>query len=258
MASVPSSGRFSASMVPSSSWPATGSHIVHLLDLGLRDYGQVHELQQRAVEAVREKRASETVIYVEHTPTITLGRRAMASHILASAEELAALGIQVHAVERGGDVTYHGPGQLVVYPIIRLHEHGLGASDYMHLLEEVVVRVLSDFSIAASRRQGMIGVWVAHDKVCAMGVRIKRGVTMHGLALNVCPKMSHWETIVPCGITDGGVTSMERLLARPVDIADVKTRMSARLAEALSIDLVPTPCEHALSRLFTVDGRPLA
>ena len=213
---------------------------VALLDLSLRPYGEVHALQLRAVERIRERPAPQVLVLVEHSPTITLGRRANAANILIDAETLAGLGIGVQRVERGGDVTYHGPGQLVAYPILRLHEYGLGASDYMHRLEGVVNAVLSDFGIQAEQRPGFIGVWVGQDKICALGVRILRGgVTMHGLALNVDPDMAHWETIVPCGIRDGGVTSMRRVLGRAVEMTAVKERLTSRFAEAFGVTLVP-------------------
>ncbi|MFO7697954.1 MAG: lipoyl(octanoyl) transferase LipB [Anaerolineae bacterium] len=212
---------------------------VSVLDLGRSAYGHVHALQVQAVECVRESQTGEVIILVEHSPTITLGRRGDAANILADPEKLADLGIEVHRIERGGDVTYHGPGQLVVYPILRLHEYVAGASDYMHRLEEVVIRTLSDFGIQAGRRPGLIGVWVGHDKVCALGVRIRAGVTMHGLALNVDPNMGHWETIVPCGIHDGGVTSMRALLGAAPGMGAVKECMLARFAEAFGVQLAP-------------------
>lgn len=211
---------------------------VSLLDLGRCAYGPVHSLQLQAMERVRDSQTAEVIILVEHTPTITLGRRGDAANILADPETLAALGIEVHRVERGGDVTYHGPGQLVAYPILRLREYVAGASDYMHLLEEVVIRTLSDFRIQAGLRPGMIGVWVGHDKVCALGVRIRAGITMHGLALNVDPDMGHWGTIVPCGIHDGGVTSIRALLGSTPEMGGVKERLAARFAEAFGVRLL--------------------
>jgi len=214
-----------------------------LLDLGLQPYEPVHQLQVSAVECVRSRAAPEVVILVEHTPTITLGRRADPAHILASAEALQRSGITIQRVERGGDVTYHGPGQLVMYPIIRLHEYNLGASDYMHRLEEVVITALDDLAVSAGRREGLVGVWIGNNKICAMGVRIRGGVTMHGLALNVDPEMAHWQTIIPCGIQDAGVTSLRQVLGIAPAMEVVKERLTARFAEAFDVTLVT--CQDA-------------
>ncbi len=216
-----------------------------LYSLGLAAYGPVHRLQQALVERRRLDQVGDLALLLEHTPVITLGRRADPAHILASPEALAEQGIAVHQVERGGDVTYHGPGQLVAYPILRLRDHGLGASDYMHLLEEVVIATLADYGIAAGRRAGYIGVWVGHDKLCALGVRVMRGVTMHGLALNVAPNMAHWAAIVPCGIRDGGVGSMAGLLGEAPPMAEVERRLGDRLAQALG----STPAWRQLAEL---------
>ncbi len=217
--------------------PSLPASAIHVLDLGLRSYAPVHSLQKQAVERVRTNTAPEVLILVEHRPAITLGRRADASNIILDSGTLNELGIEVHRIERGGDVTYHGPGQLVAYPILRLHEHSLGASDYMHRLEDVVIATLADFGIQGGRREGYIGVWVGQDKVCALGVRIMRGVTMHGLALNVDPDMSHWATIVPCGIRDGGVTSLCALLGNAPAMGHVKERLLVQFAASFGATL---------------------
>ena len=237
--------------------PPNPTRVVHVLDLGQRSYAPVHNLQRQAVERVRTKAASELLILVEHRPTITLGRRADASNIILDSQALERLGIEVHRIERGGDVTYHGPGQLVAYPILRLHEHLLGASDYMHRLEDVVIATLADLGIQADRRVGYIGVWVGNDKVCALGVRIMRGVTMHGLALNVDPDMSHWATIVPCGIRDGGVTSLRALLGQAPDMTLVKERLLVRFAGFFGTTLV-TAEDHSPWLLPATEGARLA
>lgn len=216
-----------------------------LYHLGLTAYGPAHALQQELVERRRADQIGDLALLLEHTPVITLGRRADPAHVLASPDELARQGIEVFRVERGGDVTYHGPGQLVVYPILRLHDHGLGAGDYMRLLEDVTIQTLQEYGIPAARRDGLIGVWVGNDKICALGVRVKRGVTLHGLALNVAPDMRHWALIVPCGIRDGGVTSMIRELGVAPPLADVGQRLGRNLAAALGA----TPVFHDDSRL---------
>jgi lipoate-protein ligase B len=213
------------------------AHTLACYALGLTPYGAAHRLQRELVERRRLDQIGDLALLLEHDPVITLGRRADPAHILAGPEALAGLGITVHRVERGGDATYHGPGQLVVYPILRLRDHDLGASDYMHLLEDVAIATLADFGIGAGRREGYIGVWVGGDKLCALGVRVMRGITMHGLALNVAPDMAHWATIVPCGIRDGGVGSMADVLGRAPAIDAVGRRLAGHLARALGATL---------------------
>jgi len=216
---------------------------VWLLNLGIEPYGPMQELQNTLVEARQRELIGDALLLLEHTPVITLGRRANEAHILASGDVLAREGIEVHHTERGGDVTYHGPGQIIGYPIIHLPSYGLGASDYMHLLEDVIAGALADFSIVAHRREGLIGVWVGPNKIAALGVRIKRGVTFHGFALNVAPNMSHWALIVPCGITDGGVTSMALELPATPPMSEVRQRIAAHFAELFSAELRPATLE---------------
>ena len=198
---------------------------VAVVHLGIVPYGPTLELQHRLVSLRQEGRIGNTLLLLEHTPVITLGRRADESHILAPPDLLAREGIEVRRVERGGDVTYHGPGQLVGYPIVHLPSLGLGASDYMHRLEEVLATALAGWGVATHRREGVIGVWVAEAKIAALGVRISKGVTYHGFALNVAPDMRHWSTIVPCGITDGGVTSLAQEVGQAPSMAEVRSRV---------------------------------
>ena len=215
----------------------------HLLDLGHCDYDEVRALQHRLVEARLTGAIPDTLVIVEHNPVITLGRRAPEAHILASPETLGALGIVVRRVERGGDVTYHGPGQVVAYPIVHLASHGLGVGDYMHLLEQAMIETLGACGLAAHRREGLIGVWVGGNKIGALGVRVHRGVTYHGLALNVAPDMDHWATIIPCGITDAGVTSLEREVSPAPTMAAVRRRVAECVANGLDLELTATTRE---------------
>ena len=197
----------------------------YCVDLGRLEYLAALELQHRVVAARQAGRVPDVLLLVEHDPVITLGHRGDASHILVPPEYLARAGIAVHRVERGGDVTYHGPGQLVGYPILRLADHGLGAAEYMHLLEDVLLAVLADLGLEGHRRPGIIGVWLGRDKVAALGTRIERGVSYHGFALNVSTNLDHFGLIVPCGITDGGVTSLERALGCPVSWQGVREQV---------------------------------
>jgi lipoate-protein ligase B len=212
---------------------------VALLNLGTLPYDEAHALQLALVEARQSGKTDDALLLLEHTPVITLGRRAEPGHILASEAELARLGVAVRPVERGGDVTYHGPGQLVGYPILRLADYGQGASDYMHRLEELLIRVCADFGLRAGRRAEYIGVWIGHNKIAALGVRIRRGVTFHGFAFNMNPQMAHWGLIVPCGITDGGVTSLEMELGQAPPMDALRERVCHHFEALFGATLYP-------------------
>jgi lipoate-protein ligase B len=231
--------------------------LLTLLELGLVPYGPSHRLQQELVERRRTDQVGDLALVLEHTPVLTLGRRADPVHVLVSQEDLAQRGVEVYRVERGGDVTYHGPGQLVVYPILRLRDHGLGPSDYMHLLEKVIIATLADYGIEAGRRDKLIGVWVGDNKIAALGVRVKRGITMHGLALNVAPNMDHWSLIVPCGIREGGVTSMALELGTAPAVADVGRRLATHLAATLGVTPRPGDPAHLPWPEPTAAGAPV-
>lgn len=211
-----------------------------VLNLGLEPYEGAWELQRRLVKARQEERVDDILILLEHEPVITIGRAGDASHILASEDELQEAGIQVYRIERGGDVTYHGPGQLVGYPILCLEAHDLGVSDYMHALEEVLILTLSDFGLSATRRTGIIGVWVRDGKIAALGARVERGVTYHGFALNVAPNLEHFALIVPCGLTDARVTSMELELGKPVALQLVRERLAWNFSDVFAVPVEET------------------
>ncbi len=182
---------------------------LNVLNLGQQAYDDALDLQHQLVAARREERIDDTLVLLGHPPVITLGRRGNASNILVSPQWLAEQGIQVHRVERGGDVTYHGPGQLVGYPILDLAQHRRDVGWYMHSLEEVLIRTLGGFGIAANRLPHNIGVWLdKRTKIAALGVRIEGWIAYHGFALNVAQDMSLSELIVPCGIAEKEVTSM--------------------------------------------------
>ena len=223
-----------------------------VLNLGCEPYLRVWELQHTLVEARRNQRIGDVLLLLEHEPTITLGRNADAAHILASNDQLRSAGIAIHRVERGGDVTYHGPGQLVGYPILSLAEHHLAVSDYMHLLEEAVIRTLSDFGIQAQRRQSLIGVWVGESKVAALGARIQQGITFHGLAINVAPNLAHFDLIVPCGLPAVKITSMQKELGRKPDLSRVRQRTAANLCLLLGTSTQ----EVSLPELLSQAGLP--
>ncbi len=208
-------------------------------DLGILNYRDAWALQERMHAEVLAG-APERVLLVEHPPVITFGRRpGIERNLLASPELLAHRGVEVVPSDRGGDITFHGPGQLVVYPIIRLADHKLSISGYVHLLETVIIDVLSSFGIGATADPAAVGVWTTaanctSAKVCAIGVRIRRGVTLHGLALNVTTDLSFFDLIIPCGLVNRPVTSLSQLLdGSAPKMADVKVTLVTRLATAL-------------------------
>ena len=187
-------------------------------DLGIRSYQEVWDLQKDFQKKRIEKRLDDTLILVEHEPVYTLGKNANKNHLLQSRDR----SVNVFDIERGGDITFHGPGQLVGYPIIDLSYYRRSVSWYMRRLEQLAIDVLKDFGISASRVKGLTGVWVGEEKIAAQGVRISRWVTMHGFSLNVNPDLSFYDGIIPCGIFDYGITSMEELLGSAQDMDDVK------------------------------------
>jgi lipoate-protein ligase B len=194
------------------------------LDRGREEYARTLALQERLVQEVAaagEEKAF--LVLVEHDPpVITLGRAADERNVLAAPHRLQAEGIAVHRTTRGGDVTYHGPGQLVAYPILRVDRRAGGVREYLRQLEEVVIGVLGELGIAGGRVAGLTGVWVGDEKVAAIGVAVRRWVSYHGLALNVCPNLAHFDLIVPCGLADKKVTSISRLLGRDVSVSRMK------------------------------------
>jgi lipoyl(octanoyl) transferase len=197
------------------------SRILYVTDAGKREYLPVWELQKQLVNMRLENKLPDTLLLVEHEPVYTLGRNASEKNVLASETELVRHGIRIVRTDRGGDVTYHGPGQIVGYPIISLRERGKGPVWYVSQLEAVLVLVLQNFGLNPVLDSKRRGVWIGNDKIAAIGVRITRGITMHGFALNVVTDLSNYRWIIPCGIQDRGVTSMH-LLVPSVSIADVK------------------------------------
>lgn len=205
--------------------------------LGLVSYEEGLALQRDLVEARRQEEIPDTLLLLQHPPVITLGVKVRAdrSHIIAAPEVLAARGIAVHESGRGGDVTFHGPGQLVGYPIFDLNPDRRDLHRYVRDIEESLIRALARFGVQASRIQGLTGVWVGDDKVAAIGVRISRWITSHGFALNVDPDLGCFELIVPCGIADRGVTSMARLLGRPVAVEEAEVPVAQAFAEVFGL-----------------------
>jgi lipoyl(octanoyl) transferase len=205
--------------------------VISVLQLGTLDYATSLRLQQRLVELRKDGRIGDVLLLLEHTPVITLGRNANRTNVVASQENLAARGVEVFECDRGGDVTFHGPGQLVGYPIFDLRgfppadgkRKSLGAVEYVRNLEEVLIRTCADFGIPAKRVPGLTGVWTSpkaglEAKIAAIGVHISRGVTSHGFALNVNTDLDYFDLIIPCGITSKSVTSLANELKHEIDL----------------------------------------
>jgi lipoyl(octanoyl) transferase len=201
--------------------------------LGLIPYTEALALQRQLVEERRGDRVPDLLLLLQHPPVITLGVKGDGgrSNIVASSERLAALGIEVSETGRGGDVTYHGPGQIVGYPILDLKPDRCDVHRYVRDVEEVMIRVCADYGITAGRIKGLTGAWVGGDKIGAIGIRISRWITSHGFAFNVNTDLDHFRLIVPCGITDGGVTSLETLTGRQVPLPDVEARLVHHFSE---------------------------
>ena len=191
--------------------------VLTLLRPGLTPYGDAWQLQQRVAAEVRAG-AGATLILLEHPPTYTLGARGKTEHLLLSETALLADGAAVHRTDRGGDVTYHGPGQIVGYPIMSLRRLGLGPVAYVRSLEALLIDVLSRFGIVAGRSDRNRGVWVGGAKIAAIGVRVSGGVSTHGFALNVNTDLVRFQRIIPCGLAGVGVTSMQQLTGETFDI----------------------------------------
>jgi lipoate-protein ligase B len=187
-------------------------------NIGRKSYKAVWDLQKEMQQQRINGNIEDTLILVEHDPVYTLGKNANEDHLLQSRDE----SVDVFNIERGGDITFHGPGQLVGYPILDLSNYKKSVSWYMRTLEQVLIDTLIEFKIIAQRNEGLTGVWVGDEKIAALGVRISRWVTMHGFALNVNPDLSFYDGIIPCGIFDHGVTSMEQLLGETQNNDNVK------------------------------------
>jgi lipoate-protein ligase B len=213
--------------------------------LGVVDYEEAWELQRRAVEARLAGETPDVLFLVEHPHVYTLGRGGHVENVLLDEASLAARGARVLWVDRGGDVTYHGPGQLIGYPIVHLERLGKDTHQHVRRIEEVLIRALADFGLEGHRDPAYTGVWVGDFKVAAIGVRVSRWVTSHGFALNVDPDLSYFANIIPCGIREKGVTSLARLLDRSVTRSEAEEAVLRHFADVFEVDLFTlagTPC----------------
>jgi lipoate-protein ligase B len=216
---------------------------ITLLRPGVVAYDDALALQHRCADSVRAGDA-ESLILLEHPPTYTFGVRGKREHLLTSVEHLSARGAAVVQADRGGDVTFHGPGQIVGYPIMNLRARGIGPATYVCTLEKAMIAALRTFGIDSERIDGRPGVWVAGEKIAAIGVRVSRGVTTHGFALNVNTDVAWFAHIVPCGLPDITVTSMQRIAGREFAISDVEDALVAALSHQFESDTSTTAATH--------------
>ncbi|HEV2232615.1 MAG TPA: lipoyl(octanoyl) transferase LipB [Terriglobia bacterium] len=206
--------------------------------LGLLDYDEGLRLQRQRVAQRKASEIPDTLLLLEHPHVYTLGRNAKREHLLISQERLAQLGAQVFETDRGGDITYHGPGQLVGYPILDLTRHRRDISWYMRSLEDVFIGVAAEYGVRASRLAGAAGVWVGDAKLVAMGVHVSRWVTSHGFAFNVNADLEYFRWIVPCGLRDKGVTSLEKLLGYRVEMEGMVDSVVQQFGRTFGFEMV--------------------
>ncbi len=210
-----------------------------LLDLGLVDYDEALELQAHCEAARKDGRIPDLLILLEHPPVYTYGRGADLKHLLLDPDDLSQRGIKVREIRRGGDITFHGPGQIVGYPILDLQNHGKDAHLYLRKLEDVLKATLEDFGLEPYMVEGMTGVWCGGGKIASIGVGISRWVTTHGFALNINTDLSYFNGIVPCGLHGKQATSMKVLLNETIEVNAVCKKVAERFAEIFSLDLQP-------------------
>ena len=209
----------------------TKIHNIDILDLGLKSYQESWNFQKEMLKKRSNNEINDTLIFVEHEPVFTLGKNANENHILQNYPE----NIKTFHVERGGDVTYHGPGQLVGYPIIDLRNYKKSIGWYMRSLEQVIIETLLDFDIQSERKNGLTGVWYKNEKIAALGVRVSKWITMHGFSLNIDPDLNNYNSIIPCGIFEYGVTSMSKILNKNINLGSVKNSLKIKFLDQFNI-----------------------
>jgi lipoate-protein ligase B len=234
----------------------------YIVDVGLIGYAEAWELQKRLVTARKSGATEDVLLLCEHPHVITLGRNGKREHLLASEQVLRQKGVEFHSSDRGGDITYHGPGQLVGYPILNLRAIRKDVVWYVRMLEEVMIRASAEFEITAERVEGKTGIWVrgasdssvpgvAEEKLGAIGVHISRWVTSHGFAYNVSTDLRYFDLIVPCGITGRKATSLEKILGRAVASKEVVQPLVRNFGEVFGLEMRETPRDDLFAQLQT-------
>lgn len=211
---------------------------IEWMDLGLIGYDEAFVIQAALHERWKRDEGLGTILFQENFHVVTLGRWASADNLLLSHEALAQRGVTIRNVSRGGDVTYHGPGQLVISPILKLREMAMGVHQYVRLLEQVVINLLATCGIIGHRVDGATGVWLGNKKIAAVGIAVKSGITQHGVAINVCPDLSYFEYIVPCGLRNKGVTSMQAQGIGALSLRQVRNMFLSEFSTAFGVEIV--------------------
>lgn len=217
------------------------------INQGKTDYGEAWEIQKRLVEQRYRGRIPDCLLLTEHNPVITMGRATSAKNLLCSPEELSQRGVGLYEIERGGDITFHGPGQLVAYPIIDLNGHGRDLHLYLRNLERVVMHTLAELGIDAGTKPGLTGVWANDTKVAAIGVAVKRWITYHGLALNISTDLDYFKLINPCGITVYPVGSIETVLGKEIEFEKVADILAGNFASAFNYEMEEATVDSLLA-----------
>ena len=216
-----------------------------ILNLDTVPYEEAFDLQKKLVELRIQDKINDTLILLEHPPVFTITRKDTIKNILVSPDELKEKGIAVCKTNRGGDITYHGHGQLVGYPIMDLKEHGKDLHKYIRNIEEMIINLLTDYGISAHRDKRHPGVWVEEEKIAAIGISVKSSwITMHGFSLNINPDLDHYSLIIPCGITDKGVTSLSKLLGTSISHKDVRQKLIQHYEEVFNLNTRKTTLEE--------------
>jgi lipoyl(octanoyl) transferase len=228
---------------------------IHSVDFGLTDFGSLWQIQKEINSFKQKNKCSDLLIFTEHKNVYTLGRGGDRNHLLIGKEEMEKERIDYFEIDRGGDLTYHGPGQLVCYPIFDLNNYYQDTHRYLRDLEEVIIRVLGNYGINAGRDEEYTGVWVNDEKICSIGVKVSRWVTMHGLAFNVNNELEYFEKIIPCGIFHKRMTSMKSLLGKELDMSEVRRQVTKYFEEVFGLN-VKILDKEAVHRYYCIDYQP--
>lgn len=215
--------------------------MIQAVSLGLTEYAPCWRLQQQLFDLRLADAVPDTLLLTEHLPVYTIGRSGDPNHLLAGPDELREKNVALFFNDRGGDITFHGPGQLVGYPIFDLHHYYLDLHRYLRDLETVIINVLRRFGVNGTRTEDYTGVWVGSEKICAIGIKSSRWVTMHGFALNVSTDLRYFDRIIPCGIFEKGVTSMREVLGRLVSVDEVAQEVPGEFARVFGVDVEQKP-----------------
>jgi len=216
---------------------------VYHLELGLTDYKEAWDFQKEILEFKKTNKFPDVILTTEHNHVYTLGKAGDRDHLLLNEAGLREKNISYYEIDRGGDLTYHGPGQIVCYPIFDLHNYSLDTHKYLRDLEEVVIRTLKEYGIESSRDEQYTGVWVGNEKICAIGIKISRWITMHGLAFNVNTDLDYFGNIIPCGIFHKGVTSMKKIIGTETNINEVTQKLLHNFIQVFNLSGV-TPIDY--------------